>query len=77
MRLGERRRTVLPVVGSASLLTAERCEILSRVNPENDQEPAGRGRAGRNMREKLRTENAKLPKELEAQKRKPPPADSK
>ena len=75
MRLGERRRTVLPVVGSASLLTAERCEILSRVNPENDQEPAGRG--GRNMREKLRAENAKLRKELEAQKRKPPPADSK
>jgi len=29
------------------------------------------------MREKLRAENAKLRKELEAQKRKPPPADPK
>lgn len=46
VRLGERRRTVLPVAGSASLLTAERGEILSRVNPENDQEPAGRGGPG-------------------------------
>ena len=73
VRLGERRRTVLPVAGRASLLTAERSE-----SEPGERSGTGRARrAGRNMREKLRAENAKLPKELEAQKRKPPPADSK
>ena len=40
VKLGPRRDKVLPAAASEPLLTAERGEILSRVNPENDQELA-------------------------------------
>lgn len=38
VRLGARREKVLPPDAGESLLSAERGDILSRVNPENDQE---------------------------------------
>ena len=38
VKLGPRREKVLPAAASEPLLQTERLEILSRVNPENDQE---------------------------------------
>ena len=40
VKLGPRRSRVLPADASTPLLTTERSEILSRINPENDQELA-------------------------------------
>lgn len=40
VKLGPRRVKVLPAAASEPLLTAERSEIVSRVNPGNDQELA-------------------------------------
>ena len=40
VKLGSRRSRVLPADASTPLLTTERSEILSRINPENDQELA-------------------------------------
>ncbi len=40
VKLGPRREKVLPAAASEPLLLTERSEIISRVNPENDQELA-------------------------------------